>query len=300
MSKKGSIIVDDDVMEEVNSEREELEVKKSVSSEPQDPKPSTQGLPFDVERPEETEHLNMIIYGDTGVGKTHLAGTAVDFAGTNEPLFIDFEGGTKTLHGKEIDVTRPKNWKDIQAILDYLVNDNTKYKCVIIDPLTELQKKHSMGYILGELDDDRGYTDLARAEAPTRQDWLRSGEQMWKFIRAFRDLAYLKDKSRRVHVIMTALERYDEKRSLMCPSLPGALGPSCGAAVDILARLSKEPKEVEDPASGEIVTVTRRFLLTDDFVDEVGTKFMAKNRGNRLGRGMWEPTIDKILGVWNK
>ena len=262
------------------------------------PRAKSNPLPFDVERPENSEHLNMIIYGDTGAGKTHLCGTALDFPETYPPLFIDFEGGTKTLHGKDIDVVRPKNWKEIQTIYEFLIHDNDKYRCVIIDPLTELQKRHSMGTIMGELDASHdGYLDLERAVAPTRQDWLRSGEQMRKLIRAFRDLAYLKDRNRRVHVIMTALEKYDEKKQTVCPQLPGALGLECGAMVDILVRLSRQHVTGTDDDGNE-VSVIKRHLLTDDYVDEVGTKYMAKNRGNRLGLHMWNPNVERLIGVW--
>ena len=257
------------------------------------------GLPFEVERPENSEHLNMIIYGDTGAGKTHLAGTANIFDETSPTLIIDFEGGTKTLHGKGVDVTRPKNWKDIQVIYEYFLHENNRYKSVVIDSLTELQKKHSMGFIMGELEGTQ-YADLEKAVAPTRQDWLRSGEQMRKVIRAFRDLAYLDDHSRRVHVIMTALEKYDEKKSTVCPDLPGALGLGCGAMVDILVRLSRQHTTKVDEETGEAKPVIRRHLLADDYVDEYSTKFMAKNRGNRLGLHMWDPTIEKILGVWRE
>ena len=251
-------------------------------------------IPFGVESPEHSEHLNMIIYGDTGAGKTHLCGTAQDFAETSPTLLIDFEGGTRTLYGREIDITRPKTWKEIQAIYEYFIHDNDKYECVVIDPLTEAQKRHSMGNIMDEMDGDY-YADLERAEAPTRQDWLRSGEQMRKLIRAFRDLAYLKNKERRVHVIMTALERFDEKKQTVCPQLPGALGLECGAMVDILVRLSRQQVENDEGESS-----IRRHLLTDDYIDDVGTKYLAKNRGNRLGLHMWNPTVEKILGVWKR
>lgn len=263
----------------------------------------SKALPFKVELPESSEHLNMLVYGDTGTGKTHLCGTALDFADTNPCLFVDFEGGTKTLHGKKIDVTRPKNWAEVQDIYEYFLYDNDKYKCVIIDPLTELQKKYSMGFVTGELtEDSQGqsiYSSLEEASAPTRQDWLRSGEQMRKVIRAFRDLAYHHDQNKRVHVIMTALERHDEKRNVICPQLPGSLGIEAGAMVDILVRLSRQNVQKTDE-NGETRTITRRHLLTDVYVDEFGTKFLAKNRGNRLGNAIWDPTIEKILGVWKE
>ena len=33
-------------------------------------------IPLQVERPAQSEHINMILYGDSGSGKTHFLGTA--------------------------------------------------------------------------------------------------------------------------------------------------------------------------------------------------------------------------------
>lgn len=258
-------------------------------------------LPFSTYLPEASEHVNMIVYGDTGAGKTHLCGTAFDFEATSPPLFIDFEGGTRTIIGKNIRIAKPSTWTEIQVIYDFLVHKNYLFKCVIVDSLTELQKKFSMGYIMGELGEETGdgYKDLGASTAPTRQDWLRSGGQMRKFIRGFRDLAYLKDRRRRCHVIMTTLEKYDEKKNTTCPELPGSLGLECGAMVDILARLSRQNISVEDD-EGIAIPAARRHLLTDDYINEQGIKFMGKNRGGLLGTHMWDPSIEKIIGVWSK
>lgn len=269
-----------------------VKAEQAISEEEQN-----EALPFDVEQPDETKHLNIIIYADSGVGKTHLAGTAEAYEETSPALFIDFEGGTTTLRGQgmKVDVVRPTTITQLQDVYRWLLFKNTKYKSVILDPLTELQKKQSMGAIMGDISSDvQGYLDLEKSVAATRQDWLRTGEQMRKIIRAFRDLAYLPDRNRRVHVIMTALEKYDEKKDTVSPQLPGSLGTECGAMVDILVRLSK----VSVIPEGEENPVVRRYLLCEDYINEEGKKFMAKNRGSKLGKGLWDPTIEKIIGAW--
>jgi hypothetical protein len=251
------------------------------------------GLPFEVEYPEDTEFISLVIYGDTGVGKTYFAGTVMEVLDASPALLVDFEGGTRTLHGMKIDVTRPRTIADIQEIYDYFFNDNNKYKTIIIDPLTEAQKI-SLGHVMGEVDTEQGrYKNLSEALIANRGDWLRSRNQMEKVIKGFRSLAYTPDKGQRVHVIMTARERFDEKKSTICPQLPGVLGLECGAFVDILARLSVH--QVVDEA-GQVSL--RRHLLLTQYRDDMGTTYLAKNRGGRLGRQMWDPNFQKILKVW--
>ena len=262
-------------------------------------KPKLPELPFPTEMPSESGHLNMIIYALSGGGKTHLSGTAQDCEETSPCLFVDFEKGTETLRGKAIEIARPETWKEITTIYEYLRHDNTRFKSVILDSATELQKKHSMGMILGELETEAaGYSDLGKAIVPTRSDWQRTGDQVRKVIRAFRDLAYLQEKDRRVHVIITALEKFHDKKNLICPQLPGALGDECGAMVDILVRLSRQTVAEISDTDGSEVFIMKRHLLTDEYTDEGGIRYMAKNRGSGLGKSMWEPTIAKILEAW--
>ena len=240
------------------------------------------------------QRLNVIIYGDSGAGKTQLAGSAQDCEATSPVLFIDVDSGTSTLAGKEIDVVRPRTWHDIQTIYEFLRDENAYYKCVIIDSLSEMQKKFSMGTILGEIKEGGdSYNDLGSTPVPTRQDWMKTGDQMRKLIRAFRDLAYLEDEDRRIHVIMIALEKSDEKRKVICPQLPGTLGNECGAFVDILARLSKQNIE-EEQEDGTNAMVTHRILLTEDYINDLDMRYMGKDRSSKIGT-VWDPTMQDIM-----
>jgi hypothetical protein len=255
-------------------------------------------IEINIESPEDTNHINMIVYGLTDAGKTFFCGTAALCAETSPTLFVNIDKGTLTIkrfmqkHGltaKELAITSPKNFGDIQDIYEYLRYENTKYRSVCLDSLTEFQKGPSMGTILGDLEDDMAYKDLGKSTPANRGDWLRSHEHVRKLIRAFRDLAYLDDESRRLHVIMTALEKEDEKRMIVCPSLPGVLGLECGALVDILGHLSEQ----ENAEGREL-----RFLRTKSFTNDDGVKFLAKNRGGLLGKGIWKPTVASVVDVW--
>jgi hypothetical protein len=245
-----------------------------------------------VEKPTELTHINAIIYGDSGSGKTFLVGSAQDCEETSPMLFIDLEGGTRSLGKMDIDVVRPTMFEEIQDIYNYLLHENDKYRSVAVDSLTELQKKYSLGVILGDLNESaHGYIDLIKSIAPSRQDWLRTGGQMSKLIRSFRDLAYHPDPSRRVHVFLTALERLNDRRMISSPSLSGVLGEDCGAMVDFLWRLARVPQTDADG-----VTTIRRYLLTDDYINEEGVKYLGKSRGAQdLPKGLWDPSMREIL-----
>ena len=257
-------------------------------------------IPFSspIQRPEDTDFVNGIVYGDTGSGKTYLLGTAIEYDETFPFLLIDVEGGTKTLRGKKVDVVRPASWKELQEIYNFFRHDNHKYKALGIDSLTELQKKYSLGHILGDLREEEDYTNLADTIVPTRQDWLKTGDQMRKFIRAFKGLSYLRggnDSGDPIHVFMTCLEKIDEKKNIIGPMFSGQLALESGAYVDVLARLSAISVE-EDDGDGNPIIVTKRHLLIDAYVTEEGVRYLAKNRGSSR-RQIWNPTIEEIVKI---
>ena len=238
-------------------------------------------------------YFNALFYGLTGVGKTTLLGSAQDCPATSPLLIIDVDGGLLALADRKIDVVRATNFKQLQEVYDYLRNQNDKYKSVAIDSLTEEQRVISMGSITGEVDDDLGFNDLGRSTPPTRQDWLKSSHHMRKLIRAFRDLSYTTDEKRRVHVFLTSMQKVDEPSQRGTPSLPGQLALEAGGYVDVLGRLAIRPQEREDGK-----TVKKRFLYTSEHTDEEGITYLAKNRMGRLGRGVWDPTIAKLIELW--
>lgn len=244
----------------------------------------------------ESAHFNALFYGSTGVGKTTLLGSAQDCEATSPMLLIDVDGGLLSLAGKKIDVVRPTNFSQLQEIYDFLREDNDKYKSVGIDSVTEEQRVISMGSIMKDVDDDLAYKDLGRETVPHRQDWLKSAQQMRKLIRGFRDLSYRRDPDKRLHVFMTALEKMDEKSGYGCPALPGVLALEAGGYVDVLARLVIRRRT--DPETEK--STEARFLHTREYTTQDDVTFLGKNRLGRLGKGVWNPTIDSLIKLWTK
>ena len=242
--------------------------------------------------------LNILVYGLTDVGKTTFLGSAQACELTSPTFLMDVEGGTQSLAGSDIYIFRPHSFAEIQEVYDYLRYENKTYKSVGIDSLTEIQRKLSMGEIIGTLSEDNAYDNLADATPPRQYDWLSSGEQMRRFIRAFRELAYLKKKSRRLHVLFGALEKSDDVRSIVCPSLPGQLGLEVGASVDVMGRLSIEEVQIGDDEEN---LQDRRLLSMKDTLGEDGLKYLGRARvprGSKFPKEIWSPTVDKVVKLW--
>lgn len=232
---------------------------------------------------------NSIIYGLTGVGKTTFLGSANDCEETSPILIVDVDRGSLVLGGKKVDIVQPENFAELQEVYDFLRNSDHKYKSVGVDTLSEFQKGLSMGTLMDEIDDEFEYTDLAKSAVPNRQHWLQSHTQLRKFIRAFRDLSYLRDRKRQLTVFLLALERMDRERGVICPSLPGVLGTECGAYVDLLARMT-----VQEDEDGKEVRALQFVSSTDD----EGMKVLTKSRLTLRGKRIVNPTVDALMKRW--
>ena len=149
-------------------------------------------------------NLNVMVYGDSGAGKTLLAGTSAFVRELSPVLFIDVEGGTHTLShfqdNSDIDIIpdpedkgRTLKWTDIQAIYNDLYTGRHPYRTVVIDSLTEMQKL-AMNYVLGN---EKKMDFDVEGNLPQFKDWHVNTEQMRRMVRAFRDLP--------INTIFTAL-----------------------------------------------------------------------------------------------
>lgn len=248
------------------------------------------------EKPEDS-HLLLLLYALTGAGKTTFCGTAEDCLETSPTLVVDIGGNIVSLAKRwpSIAIVRPKSMTEVQEIYEYFRFKNRRggkqrYKSVCIDGFTGMLQELIIPMCKEEGEDP--YEDLSLKNPTTRQHFLRGHEVTRRTFRAFRDLAQLPDPSRRVHVIITALEKLDEGRSIVCPQFPGVMGVECGAYVNVLARLYKRPR-------GEAEKITR-YLMTDEMEDDDGNNNLAKNCGGWLGRGVWDPSVSKLVRRWKQ
>lgn len=242
-----------------------------------------------IDTAEAISHLNMIVYGDTGVGKTYLIGTATKYAPTSNVLVVSSDEGLLTLQGMNAKVAIVNSLTDLEEVFENLNDGTWNFDVVGLDSLTEIQQRLSLGTIKNELDSSGSYTNFTSVRQTTQPEWGVTGEHLRRIIRSFRSLSTHPEPERRCHVIMTCHEKFHDKRRRITPDLRGQLADEVGRYVDILARLVV----IEDDNG----TLTR-YLQTIQQEDDFGITYLAKNRGGRLGAGIWKPSVKKIVTAW--
>ena len=219
--------------------------------------------------------VNMLIYGEPGVGKTILAGSASEIEAMGPVLFIDIEGGTMSLRNKfpNVDVVRVSNWTDMLKVYNDLQSSN-HYRTVVLDSLTEIQK-FSMYHIMKDLiegDPDRD------PDVPGLREWGKNSEQVRRFVRAFRDLP--------VNTIFTALAATDKDPKTGAiqhrPYLSGKLSAEVAGFLDIVCYMYMRVLD------GDV----RRLLLTSST-----DSCVAKDRSDSLPPVLEDPDMTTIYNI---
>jgi len=218
-------------------------------------------------------YVNMLIYGESGAGKTRLSGSSDDVPEMRKVLFIDVEGGTLTLRDcyPNVDTVRVKTWTEMQSLYNELYANTHGYVTIVIDSLTELQKM-SMETIMRKLIEEHEERD---ADVPGIREWNINIEHTRKFVRAFRDLP--------LNTIFTSLVQTDKNvrtgATKRKPSLSGKVKDEVAGFLDIVVYLYTK----------EIDQENRRMLLCGQTEDTV-----AKDRSNSLPLTIENPTMKEI------
>jgi len=224
---------------------------------------------------DETAHfVKALIYGDSGVGKTVLAGTSP------KPLIIDVEGGTLSLRqfGIKADVVRVKDFSAMREIRDELqkTENQGRWETVIIDSLTELQRR-SMEAVMKLTVAQNSKRD---PDVPGIGEYGKNGEVIRKVIRQFRDLP--------MHVIFVCLQLdmtdSDTGLPIARPMLQGKLASEVPQYMDMVGHLTVR-QSVEEG------NVRKDRVLNIDH----GGRFSAKNRLGGLPPQVVNPNFSEII-----
>jgi phage nucleotide-binding protein len=231
------------------------------------------------------KHSNILVYGESGVGKTTFAATA-----PRPILWLEAEGGTHSIGDPVgIDIARVSSLADYREALKYLQANEDKYESVVIDSITETQAA-----MLKEIMRAVKAADMSRDEfQPLFAEWGKVTGVLREIARAYRDLP--------MNTVFTALTREDKDeltgKVRIRPRLSPALAEELPAFMDAVVYLyTATPKKGETTSEGvdgdeDGLTIVRNGLLAPT------GKYTAKLRaplGTNPPEYLTDPTFDAI------
>lgn len=245
-----------------------------------------------------TNRFKLMIYGEPGAGKTHLAGTAQDCNLMKNVHVFNIDGGIMTLAERgDISATDIRSVDDLEQEAFKIANKDKKYqdiKTVVIDNVTELQTLALENLTTKAFSDrvksNKNYT----IDDVYLEDYGKSGKQLARVLRTFRDLpmnviyiAHKKDKMRKGTQIL------EESK----PALTDKLCTAVMGYMDFVWYLYTQD-EVQN-INDQDVTVTERYLLTQPV-----NNYHAKTRGQKfaqaLGMVVKRPNLAEIFDLYTK
>lgn len=220
--------------------------------------------------------LTLVVHGESGVGKSWLGDTS-----PAPRLILDAEGGTKWTPstkgvwtpGKgekpptdpaETTVVTVKDFATLGQVYQWLQSGQHEFKSVVMDSLTEIQKRCLDNIVGVNQADQRAWGELLR--------------KMEGLVRAYRDLTMNNGKSLHNVTFLTGTQMKDGTQR---PHLQGQLGLTLPYYVDVLGYL-----HVGQDEDGAIV---RKMLVAPV------AGFAAKDRTGRLGFELTNPNITAMI-----
>lgn len=246
-----------------------------------------------------TQKVNVLIYGDPGSGKTHLAGTAQDVPEMADVHVFNIDGGIMTLAPRgDIHATNIRTADELEQELFKIVNKDPKYastKTVVIDNITELQTLVLESLTTQEFAARRKRDKNYSVDNVYLEDYGVAGKRLSRILRGFRDLP--------IHVIYVAHKRDKMRQGTNTleeskPNLTDKLSTAIMGYMDYVWYLYTADEMVGDDQKG-YTSETHRYMLTQPM-----NNYAAKTRGaefaRNLGAVVKDPTFPMIWDTYKK
>jgi hypothetical protein len=231
------------------------------------------------------EWMNILIYGEPGVGKTFFAGTAADDSRLHPLLVLDVEGGMMTLRDKQagkVDVIKVRSMQEVEDVYNKLYhsleNGEIYYKTIAIDSLTELADLDMRKVMKDAYNRKPETVDM---DVPSPREWGIVRNHIRLITRAYKDLP--------CHCVFVCSLKVDQPENQPAKYMPGFAG-----------KLVREVPGFADivgfyRARNQGGEITRTLQVT-------GTdRVLAKDRTKILGESVKNPTLpslwDMVEGV---
>lgn len=221
-------------------------------------------------------NLKIGLYGKSGVGKTWLSlGVAKHFK-----TFLIFSERSDTsirsypefdLIKDNLDYVDVYSWEDTKKAFDYVTENQDRYKFIITDSLTDINKR-----VIEDI------TENSKEEMLSQRQWGQVTSRMERFIRYIRDL-----RTNVIFVCLSASEK-NELTGEVCqyPSMTGRLKEEVPAYLDINGYMYTYEDRNNPGTSQRAIQFT------------ASPKAVAKDRTNRLAYEFADMTaILKKLGM---
>lgn len=204
------------------------------------------------------DSLNLMVYGDSGVGKTPLAGQAP------RAVFVSTEKGTISAKrfGSKAKLIKANTWEKLEAALNYLQNNPDEFDWVILDSVTKMQVLLMRHLLQVNVAENRKSADLDLPQLQDHQKW----QNMFKrFIDEFIDLDI------NTLYIATAMHKEDaEGDELVLPHITGKdyeISQYVCAQMDAIYYLSttKESRKKKRPTWVLTTQATQPYFAKDRF-----------------------------------
>lgn len=185
-----------------------------------------------IRKPAENRFAKALVFAPAGAGKTVFLGSADLDERTAPMLLLDFEGGSESLAGLDVDVAEIHSWEDYNEAYELLASKDHGYKSVGLDSITETHK-WALLKIIGRKGPSRSEPDLIE-----QGDYGIGTTQMRRLLREFRDLP--------MHVFFSAHSKeveYPREGKVRVPDLVGQMAEEVSGIVSIQGYLAQYEEE---------------------------------------------------------